>query len=267
MGAVATLELGTGDVLVEQQGAIVWVTFNRPQARNAMTFQMYDALVRVCDAVEADPDVRVLVLRGAGDKAFVAGTDISQFQTFTDPQHAIDYESRMDGVIARLESVQRPTIAMVRGYAVGGGASLALACDLRIATPDAKFGVPIARTLGNCLSMTNYSRLVDLIGPARTKELIFTAKMIEAADAKTMGLVNEIVEPDAIEARTREIAESIAANAPITIRVTKEAVRRVLLHRRPPRSEDLILQAYMSEDFREGVRAFLDKRKPVWRGR
>ena len=122
----------------------------------------------------------MLVLRGAGDKAFVAGTDISQFRSFTDPQHALDYEKRLDGVIGRLEAVARPTIAMVRGYAVGGGASIALACDLRLCSPDARFGIPIARTLGNCLSMNNYARLVDLIGPARTKELIFTARMIEA---------------------------------------------------------------------------------------
>lgn len=166
-----------------------------------------------------------------------------------------------------METVARPTIAMVRGYAVGGGASIAMACDLRICTPDARFGVPIARTLGNCLSMNNYSRLVDLIGPARTKELIFTAKMVEAEDARAIGLANEVVPGEEIEARTGAIAETIAANAPLTIRVTKEAVHRVAQARRPPRAEDLVLRAYMSEDFREGVDAFLAKRKPVWQGR
>lgn len=261
------METGTDNLLYERQGAVAWVTFNRPQARNAMTFAMYDGLVRICDAVERDPDLRVLVLRGAGDKAFVAGTDISQFQTFTDPQHALDYESRIDGVIGRLETLARPTIAMVRGYAVGGGASIALACDLRLCTPDARFGVPIARTLGNCLSMNNYARLVDLIGPARTKELLFTAKLVEAADAKQMGLVNEIVEPDRLAERVREVAEQIAGHAPLTIQVSKEAIRRVLAHRRPPRADDLVVRAYMSEDFREGVRAFLEKRKPAWQGR
>lgn len=260
-------ELATNEALVEQIGAVVWLTFNRPEQRNAMTFAMYETLVKVCDAVEADPDVRVLVLRGAGDKAFVAGTDISQFQAFTNPQHAIDYEAKMDAVIARLESLARPTIALVRGYAVGGGASLALACDLRYCTPDARFGVPIARTLGNCLSINNYSRIVDLLGPARAKEMLFLAKLISADEAKGAGLVNEVCEPDQIQARVEAVAQQIAANAPITIQVSKEAIRRVLVHRRPPRSEDLILKAYMSEDFREGVRAFLDKRKPVWRGR
>ncbi|ACZ39224.1 enoyl-CoA hydratase/isomerase family protein [Sphaerobacter thermophilus] len=261
------MDTGTPDLLFERRGPVAWVTFNRPESRNAMTFAMYDGLARICDAVEADPEVRVLVLTGAGDKAFVAGTDISQFQTFTEPQHALDYEARIDGVIGRLEALARPTIAMVRGYAVGGGASIALACDLRICTPDARFGIPIARTLGNCLSMNNYSRLVDLIGPARTKEIIFTARMVGAEEAKAIGLVNEIVAPEELEARVTEVAEQIAANAPLTIQVTKESVRRVLAHRRPERSEELILRCYMSEDFREGVRAFLEKRKPQWQGR
>lgn len=261
------IDTGTADVLFERRGAVGWVTFSRPEQRNAMTFAMYEAIVRICDAAEEDPSLAVLVFRGAGEKAFVAGTDIAQFRAFTDPQHAIDYEARMDRVIGRLETVARPTIAMVRGYAVGGGASIAMACDLRICTPDARFGVPIARTLGNCLSMNNYSRLVDLIGPARTKELIFTAKMVEAEDARAIGLANEVVPGEEIEARTSAIAETIAANAPLTIRVTKEAVHRVAQARRPPRAEDLVLRAYMSEDFREGVDAFLAKRKPVWQGR
>jgi enoyl-CoA hydratase/carnithine racemase len=261
------MDTGTPDLLFERRGAVGWVTFNRPAARNAMTFAMYDGLIRVCDAVEADPDLRVLVLTGAGDKAFVAGTDISQFQTFTNPQHALEYEQRLDRVFERIETLPRPTIAMIRGYAVGGGASIALSCDMRICTPDAKFGVPISRTLGNSLSMSSYARIVDLIGPARAKDMIFTARMIEAEEGRTAGVVNEVVAPEELESRVTALADQIAGHAPITIQVTKEAIRRILEHRRAAATDDLVVKAYMSQDFAEGVRAFLDKRKPNWTGK
>jgi enoyl-CoA hydratase len=261
------METGTNDILYERRGATAWVTFNRPDSRNAMTFEMYDILGKICDEVEQDPTIRVLVLQGTGEKAFVAGTDISEFRSFTDPEHALNYEERVGGVVTKLEALPRPTIASIQGYAVGGGCAIAMACDLRICTPNARFGIPIARTLGNCLAMGNYARLVDLVGPARTKEMIYLAKMIEAEEAKAMGLVSEIVEPSDLEQRTSEMAEKIASHAPLTIQVTKEAVRRVLEHRRPERSRELLLTCYMSDDFKEGVNAFLEKRRPQWLGR
>jgi enoyl-CoA hydratase/carnithine racemase len=248
--------------------SIATLTFNRPEARNAMTWAMYDALAGACDEVDADDRIRVLVLRGAGD-AFVAGTDIGQFTAFTSADDGIAYERRMEQVIARLERVRVPTIAQVHGVAAGGGCILALACDLRVCTTAARFGIPIARTLGNCLSVANHARLVDLIGPARTKELLFTARFLEAREADALGLITRLVEPSAIDAAVRELADAIADKAPLTIRVTKEAIRRLVLRRRPDDAEleDLVGACYASDDFREGVAAFVGKRTPRFVGR
>jgi enoyl-CoA hydratase/carnithine racemase len=163
--------------------------------------------------------------------------------------------------------VKKPVIALIQGYAVGGGFGIAAGADLRIATPDAKFGAPIARTLGNCLSMNAYARYLDLLGPSRLKELIFTARLLSAEEALTAGFVHEIVAADAIEARVQALAQTIASHAPITLWVTKEAVRRIQESRVLPNGEDLVAATYGSDDFREGVRAFLDKRPPNWTGR
>ena len=257
-------------------GPIAVLTFNRPEARNAMTWAMYDALVQACDRVDDDAAIRVLILRGAGGKAFVSGTDISQFQAFgtaggghAGPTNGLDYEKRLDAALDRLERVNQPVIAQIEGVATGGGCAIALCCDLRVATPESNFGVPIARTLGNCLSGATYSRLVDAIGPARVKDLLFTGRMIDAAEAQVIGLVNRVVPASAIASAVHELALSIASNAPLTIRVTKEMLRRIAAQRQLAvgADRDLIALCYESEDFKEGVSAFLEKRKPVWRGR
>ena len=254
--------------IFQTDGAIATLTFNRPDARNAMTWEMYAALVDACDTVDGDDRIRVFVLRGAGGKAFVAGTDISQFQHFTDRKDGLEYEERLDAVLDRIERVAKPTIAQVEGVAVGGGCAIALTCDLRIATPESTFGIPIARTLGNCLSGATYSRLVDLMGPAAVKDLLFTGRLIGADEAHALGVVTRIVPAAEIAAAVQRLAGDIAANAPLTLRATKEMIRRVLAKRRlgPGEDADLVELCYTSADFREGVTAFLAKRKPSWRG-
>jgi len=260
--------VSTPHTLFHVEGPIAFLTFNRPEARNAMTWDMYEALVTACDHVDTSPSVRVLVLRGAGDQAFVAGTDIGQFTRFSTRDDAIQYERRLDAVIDRLERVQAATIAQVRGVAAGGGCAIALACDLRVCSPEARFGVPVARTLGNCLSAANYARLIDLIGPAKTKEMLFTGQFLSAADAASLGLVARMADAATLDSTARELAAAIAANAPLTIRATKEAVRRIQAARRPNAAaiDDLIALCYGSEDFKEGVSAFLAKRTPVFKG-
>ncbi len=257
----------TDDLLYERRGAVAFLTFNRPQARNALTWAMYEGLYDCCEHVDADERVKVLVLRGAGDKAFVAGTDISQFKAFSTPEDALTYERNNNRYASRLETLKKPTIASIRGACTGGGAAFALCCDMRLAAPDVRFGVPISRTLGNILSMQNFVRLVSLIGPARTKDLIFTARLMGADEGLAAGVFNEIVAPEQLEVRTLELAEQIAANAPLTIQAAKMAVQRIVNKLRLEEAEDLVLMCYMSADFREGVAAFMDKRKPVWQGR
>jgi enoyl-CoA hydratase/carnithine racemase len=233
-----------------------------------MTWEMYQALVDACERVDAESDVRVLILRGAGDKAFVAGTDISQFEHLRTDADALAYEHRIDEVLDRLERMTKVSIAQLRAVAACGGCAIALTCDLRIASPEATLGIPIARTLGNCLSATNYARLVDLMGPAVAKDLLLTGRFMHADEALARGIVTRMEPLETIDAVTQEYAERIAGHAPLTLRATKELIRRVTAARRiaPGADHDLITQCYTSNDFREGVAAFLEKRKPKWSG-
>jgi enoyl-CoA hydratase len=252
----------TEELLYETRNGIGRVTFNRPQARNALTFPMYE---RLAEIAAAPGDIHSLIITGSGDKAFAAGTDINQFRTFSTANDALAYEARIDRVIGIIERCPVPTIAAIAGACTGGGAAIAVACDLRIASASGRFGFPIARTLGNCLSMSNLARLSALIGPARVIEMIFTARLFSATEALAAGFVNEVVaDHAALEARSLELAALLAGHAPLTMRVTREALRR--MRENLPPDEDLIRLCYTSRDFKEGMDAFLNKRAPVWCG-
>ncbi|MDQ6879149.1 MAG: enoyl-CoA hydratase/isomerase family protein [Candidatus Dormibacteraeota bacterium] len=255
-------------MIVEQRGPIRWITFNRPQARNALTWNMYARLEEACTEVNGDRSVRAVVLTGAGGKAFVAGTDIAQFRAFKTEQDALDYEARGDLVMRSLESVRVPTIAAIAGPCTGAGAAIAACCDLRIGSPSARYGFPIARTLGNCLSMANYTRAAALLGIARLKDLIMRARLIDAQEMLAAGLLSEVTaDEESLPSRAQSMAEEVAALAPLTLWATKEALQRVRDRMRPENAgSDLIVACYMSQDFKEGVEAFLTKRQPIWKG-
>ena len=256
------------ELLYEVRDGIGRITFNRPQARNSLTFNMYERLAEICAGAGKDRSLKVLILTGAGDKAFAAGTDINQFRAFNTPQHAIDYEVRIDRILTALEQCREPTIAAINGACTGGGAGIAACCDLRIGTRTAKFGFPIARTLGNCLSAASLAKLASLIGPAKVTELIFLSRLLDASEAKDANLISEIHPThDAVVARALAMAGEIAAMAPLTLRVTKELLRRVRIDGAHAKDHDMVALAYGSADFREGLESFLGKRPAQWRGR
>jgi enoyl-CoA hydratase len=249
------------------RGPVAFFTINRPEAGNAMTWAMYDALVDACDRVAAAPELRVLVIRAAGG-VFCTGTDISQFAAFATREDGLEYERRLESSVARLERVPIPTIAQVEGIAAGAGCAIALACDLRVCSPAARFGVPIARTLGNGLSFENCARLVEHFGIARTRTMLITGGFADATEAAASGVVTRLAEPADVERAVDELAATITRNAPLTMRAAKKALGRLAAHGRAEGGDiaDLVADCYASADFREGVSAFLSKRPPTFTG-
>lgn len=257
----------TEELLYEIRGEAGWIIFNRPAQRNALTFAMYEGVAEICSRVGQTKEVKALVITGTGEKAFAAGTDIAQFLDFRDGEDGIAYERKMDRTLDVIERCTVPTVAAVAGFCTGGGAAIAAVCDFRIATASAQFGFPIARTLGNCLSLANYARLAALIGPQRVKEMILLARLFDAPTALQVGLVSEVL-PDvaALHARAGALAVTLADHAPLTMQVTKEALRRLQAKMAEDNIDDLIRLAYGSADFRDGRTAFLGKRAPRWTG-
>jgi enoyl-CoA hydratase len=257
--------MNEGIVRLEVDGGLATVTFDRPQERNAMTWAMYQQLGEISASLARDRSLRAVLFRGEGGKAFVAGTDIAQFAEFEGGEAGVEYERRIDACMAGLEVLPMPTIALLDGWTVGGGLAIATACDFRLGTPGAKLGVPIARTLGNCLSMANLARLAAAFGNQRVKRMLLLAEIIGADEALACGYLHAVVDAVQLQAEGVALARRLAALAPVTQRVVKEGLARLEL-RGLPDADDLIRQAYGSSDFREGVQAFTAKRPPMWRG-
>lgn len=257
--------MSEGTVHLTRQGGVASVVFDRPQARNAMTWAMYEQLMQICTQLQTDPTVRVVTFRGAGGQAFVAGTDIEQFKAFHSGEDGVAYERQIDQCIGQLEALPMPTLAVIEGWTIGGGLAIATTCDFRIATPSSRFGVPIARTLGNCLSIANLARLNAVFGAQRVKRMLMLAEVLDAEEALACGFLGQVCEAAAMDDAAAQLCERLSALAPVTQSVIKEGLRRLVAHDLP-QGEDLISRCYGSHDFREGVDAFVSKRSPVWKG-
>ncbi len=258
--------MSEGSTHLRINGAVATVTFERPHARNAMTWRMYEELAENCALIAAQSSsIRAVVFRGAGGKAFVAGTDIEQFRAFASGRDGVAYEAKVNAYVEAVENLPVPTIAMVEGWAVGGGLALANACDMRIATPGARFGVPIAATLGNCLSAANIRRLSSRLGEAWVRRMLIFAEMPAAEQLSACGYVSAIVEPDSVDSHIAALCEKLTRHAPLTIQATKEMFRRLALDADAD-DTDLIEIVYGSADFREGVSSFTEKRPANWTG-
>ena len=260
----------SGRIEARRDGAIGWLVFDNPARRNAVSIGMWQAIPQVLEDFAADPAVRVVVLAGAGEQAFVSGADISQFEAQrADPEAVQRYEQIAEGAQQRLHLLDKPTVAMIRGYCLGAGVNIATACDLRIAAEDARIGIPAARMgLGYRASATK--NLVDVVGAANAREMLLTGRQLSAAEAKEMGLVHKVVDTPSLEKATREYCDTLAANAPLTLRTAKRMIRELL---RSPAEFDAaqarawVQECFDSADYVEGRKAFMEKRKPVFRGR
>jgi enoyl-CoA hydratase/carnithine racemase len=244
-------------------GAIARITFNNPASRNAMTWPMYEELKIICDSLAANPSIRVAIFRGAGDKAFVSGSDIQQF---VDLKKDEAYEVAVDNIFSSLQQLPMPTIALIEGLAVGSGLLIATACDFRISTPEARFGIPVARTLGNCLSPSNLSWISAHLGIPMVKKMLLTSELIKAPELLASGYLYETVTAEEITRAADALADKLAALAPITQKASKLTLSR-LLQNNLPECTDLMRETYNSQDFKEGVNAFLEGRPPKWAGK
>lgn len=260
----------TDKILAKREGPIGFLIFNNPERRNAVSLEMWQKAGEVVAEFARDDSVRVIVLAGAGDKSFVSGADISKFEDErANAEAQARYAKTSSGMRAALRGTGKPTIAMIRGYCIGGGMSLALNCDLRICSDDAQFGIPAAR-LGIGYGMEGLRRLVELVGPSVAKEFIFTARRYNAAQALRMGIVNEVVPAVDLDATVRDWGRTMAENAPLSILTAKRVVDELmkdLADRDTALCEQLVKDCGASEDFIEGRRAFMEKRKPVFKGR
>lgn len=255
------------EIIIDHLDGITQVIFNRPEVRNALTFEMYDKVYDLCTEANTNREIKAIIFAGTGSSAFASGTDIGLLQNLRNGKDGIDYEERIERVVGAVERCRVPTIAAIAGACTGGGAALATACDLRIGAKNMKFGYPMAKTLGNCLSLANSARLIFLIGPGRFKELLLTARLMGAEEGFAGGLISEIVdEPKEVLSRARALAALIIQHAPLTIWAAKEAVLRIYAKLQSVDFSDVIEKSYGSNDFQLGVHSFIKKEMPKWTG-